>query len=204
MSENWLPKNVCRKIAWSHCRNFACTLKNSNLSELCLRLLSIVPGRGVTSLRSTMRTSRWSKTIKLLFATETFPQKLSLSRPACPASCPVARVTGLAWPMLPTREPLCGKEPTLRPATCIGSRESPTMMLIAGRTVSNWQVIKNEAKKCIKFLQWQQVWRSGARWHWLPRSLWGRQHQLGTPHVLWKVKTLLLVWIFFSWIVFLT
>ena len=40
MSENWLPKKVCRKIAWSHCRNFACTLKNSNLSELCLRLFS--------------------------------------------------------------------------------------------------------------------------------------------------------------------
>ncbi len=39
LSEIWLPKDICRKIACSPCRNFAGTPKNSNLSELCLRLL---------------------------------------------------------------------------------------------------------------------------------------------------------------------
>ncbi len=46
LSEKWLPKNICRKIAWSLCRNFAGTLKNSNLSELCPRLLASHSHRG--------------------------------------------------------------------------------------------------------------------------------------------------------------
>ena len=39
LSEIWLPKDICRKIACSPCRNFAGTLENCNLLELCLRLI---------------------------------------------------------------------------------------------------------------------------------------------------------------------
>ncbi len=39
------PRNICRKIAGSLCRNFAGTQNNWDLSELCIRLLSFNESR---------------------------------------------------------------------------------------------------------------------------------------------------------------